>query len=323
MNKLSFLLLFVPLISFGQSWGFGIGTEVSNKFRQAYKFSIERISYPKRSKIQSFGLEIGLATYNESSCWDCNDIIYTDEVTYAPYIAALKYSRHFKNRLSFSLAIGNNNAEEVKTGIIDYGYGPVRAEVFTTNLKPFLYYRVGFDYYFSFPMSAQIGFGSNGTFLGLSFVTKHRNLLKTIDEKNKKTQSKRINIGGTRLSEVNLFDLRAMIEIFIKDCKENGIIIKQNNIKSSYENLSQGLVALAYGMNNDNEILIKVDPIQWESSSPSKKWYVLYHELGHDILNLDHGEGGKMMYNYVDRDYSWDEWLEDKNYMFESYKKFK
>ena len=182
-----------------------------------------------------------------------------------PYIIALKYSRYFKNRLSFSLALGNNNAEEIEIIKTDYGYlnAPVEIDNFTTNMKRFLYYRVGIDYYFSFPMGAQIGFGSNGIFLGISYISKHRNLLKTIGDKNKKIESKKIKIGETRLSEVNLFDLREMIEVFIQDCKENGIIIKQNNIKSSYENLSQGVVAIAYGMNNDNEIVIKVAPIQW------------------------------------------------------------
>ena len=43
----------------------------------------------------------------------------------------------------------------------------------------------------------------------------------------------------------------------------------------------------------------------------------MYHELGHDVLNLLHGQGGKMMYPFVDRDYTWDEFYNDKKYMFE------
>ena len=77
------------------------------------------------------------------------------------------------------------------------------------------------------------------------------------------------------------------------------------------------------GMYVDGKIIIDVDPLKWKDASPSKKWYVLYHELGHDYLNLKHGVGGKMMFNYVDRDYSWGEFYEDKKYMFESYKQLK
>ena len=48
----------------------------------------------------------------------------------------------------------------------------------------------------------------------------------------------------------------------------------------------------------------------------TKKWYVIYHELGHDVLNLDHGEGGKMMFNFADREYTWDEFYMKKRYLF-------
>ena len=67
---------------------------------------------------------------------------------------------------------------------------------------------------------------------------------------------------------------------------------------------------------NDTLIKIKVDPEKWAKSSIEKRWYVLYHELGHDVLNLDHGQGGKMMFNFVDRNYTWDEFFNDKQYMF-------
>ena len=81
--------------------------------------------------------------------------------------------------------------------------------------------------------------------------------------------------------------------------------------------LEEGVIALAYGMNNDNQIVISVDPKNWDNSDITKKWYVIYHELGHDVLNLDHGEGGKMMFNFADREYTWDEFYKDKDYMFD------
>lgn len=47
-----------------------------------------------------------------------------------------------------------------------------------------------------------------------------------------------------------------------------------------------------------------------------KRWYLIYHELGHDVLNLKHGEGGKMMFTFSDREYEWKEFFDDKKYMF-------
>ena len=43
----------------------------------------------------------------------------------------------------------------------------------------------------------------------------------------------------------------------------------------------------------------------------------MYHELGHDILNLRHGEGGKMMFTRPTKpNYSWEDFLNDKSVMF-------
>jgi len=118
------------------------------------------------------------------------------------------------------------------------------------------------------------------------------------------------------LREINNYDLKAMIDFFIEDSKRRGIRISNNmQIKAVFEELEGNIIGLAYGKNNDSLILLKIDPKNWANSSMAKRWYLLYHELGHDVLNLDHGEGGKMMFNFINRDYSFDEFIEDKKYM--------
>ena len=83
--------------------------------------------------------------------------------------------------------------------------------------------------------------------------------------------------------------------------------------------MEEGKIALAYGFGQDDKILIKIDPENWQKSSLEKRLYVIYHELGHDVLNLDHGEGGKMMFNFVDKNYTLEEFVEDRDYMFKSF----
>lgn len=131
----------------------------------------------------------------------------------------------------------------------------------------------------------------------------------------------RLIIGGTNIEDVNVYDLEAMIRLFLKDCEQNNIKLSSDyKITSTFETLDKGVLAKAYGIFNDEEIIIKVNPQDWSQASNPKRWYILYHELGHDVLNLQHGQGGKMMFNYSEKDYYWGDFIKDKDYMFSSMK---
>ena len=135
--------------------------------------------------------------------------------------------------------------------------------------------------------------------------------------KSKTLNKLRENIGDKNLKNINTYDLQEMVQFFLDDCKRSNIIVSSiETLSATFEPLEDGVIALAFGMNNDDQIVIRVDPTNWQKSDLIKKWYVIYHELGHDVLNLDHGEGGKMMFNFVDREYTWDEFYNDKDYMF-------
>jgi hypothetical protein len=130
-------------------------------------------------------------------------------------------------------------------------------------------------------------------------------------------------VSSISLPDVNYYDLQKMVDIFLTDCKNHGIIIQPNKISVRFEKLSQNLLGVSYGMNKNAIIDLVVDPEQWQNASPAKRWYLIYHELGHDVLNLEHGQGGKMMFTFADRGYSWKEFWADKEYMFEFSKKGK
>ena len=129
------------------------------------------------------------------------------------------------------------------------------------------------------------------------------------------------NIGQYDLKKVDTYDLYKMIEIFLLDCKLNGLNFTSYTIDAKFEPLGSGIIGLSYGKGNDKLIKIKIDPKAWSEASNPKRWYLIYHELGHDVLNLEHGNGGKMMFNFADRGYSWNEFWEDKNYMLKNYLK--
>lgn len=129
-------------------------------------------------------------------------------------------------------------------------------------------------------------------------------------------------VGNYNLYEVNQYDLKLMIDVFLLDCKNNNISVTKGEVISSFVTLDSVTLGLSYGINNDTRIELKIDPEKWASASKPKRWYLIYHELGHDVLNLQHGNGGKMMFNFADKGYSWKEFWDDRQYMFDSYKKY-
>ena len=126
------------------------------------------------------------------------------------------------------------------------------------------------------------------------------------------------------LANVNPFNLEKYIDKFILDAKINHNIdlsyVNKRNRLIIFRELKGKTIATAYKMNNDNDVFVKVDPENWNAANQSKRWYIIYHELGHDILNLEHGECGAMMTATTSGNYTWGRLEKDKNTMFESYK---
>lgn len=136
----------------------------------------------------------------------------------------------------------------------------------------------------------------------------------------------------------NEFDIEFMVKVFFEDIftankhygspsdlitkleKKKSIIF--NNIFGTFETLEKGTIAKSFGMDNDDKVYIKIDPEKWAKASSIKRWYILYHELGHDILNLRHGQGGKMMFNFPLTDnLTLQEFADEKEYMFKYFLK--
>jgi len=138
-------------------------------------------------------------------------------------------------------------------------------------------------------------------------------------------------IGGVDITTIDTYNLEEMVRFFLRDLffySQNydktfynlpSQSFYEDEINITFETLDGNSIALAYGLNIEKRIIIKVDPSNWKYSSLPEKWYVLYHELGHDKLNLKHGQGGVMMFNFVDKDYTWKEFFDHREIMFNYY----
>lgn len=150
---------------------------------------------------------------------------------------------------------------------------------------------------------------------------------KYMEVKSPTEKNKNLYKVSNGLANVNPFNLDKYIDKFIMDAKTN------HNIDLSYVNKKDRLIlfkelqgetiAAAYKMNDDNNVLVLVDPENWYDANQAKRWYIIYHELGHDILNLEHGEYGPMMNESTSGSYTWSRLEKDKNTMFNAYKRKK
>jgi len=325
MKKLFLYFLLFPLVILSQSNIYSGGVEFSDEYGSAYKVGYERLFYEKLKKSYSIGFEFGqsfaaLSGDNMTGYIGFNEYPedFTGDYKKTVLTPSVKFGYEISNSFFLSLNAGLNFVKEY--GVFNDSFGNYYIE--TGEKLNNTYYKVSLELITSF-VNPRIGFGSNGIFIGLSFLSNKKGLEKYFNDKKQINQSKRISIGGESIYDINLYDLRAMIDVFLDDCKQNDINVENNQVQASFVQLDNPIIAIAEGMNIDGMIIIKVDPIRWKNASPSKKWYIIYHELGHDVLNLEHGEGGKMMFNMADREYSWDEFYEDKEYMLKSFSKYK
>ena len=68
-----------------------------------------------------------------------------------------------------------------------------------------------------------------------------------------------------------------------------------DKVNFTFSSLEQGVIAVASGMNNNCEANIIIDIEQWNKSTYFEKLFIMMHELGHDLFNLKHSDGLRIM----------------------------
>ena len=125
-----------------------------------------------------------------------------------------------------------------------------------------------------------------------------------------------------RLGMVNIneFDLEAYVDVFLKDAKENhDLTLRPGRVSIRFTQLEGETIARAWNTNRDG-VVVEVDPENWKGANPIMRWYIIYHELGHDILNLEHGQGGPLLRPVAPKYVTYEQLEEYKTEMFEYYK---
>ena len=80
---------------------------------------------------------------------------------------------------------------------------------------------------------------------------------------------------------------------FIQEMDANGIKIPTQQRWTIEEDLllyNAGLMGIAVGMNDDRQVNIRLSPrLRWSNENAVR--FTIWHELAHDVFNIEHGEG--------------------------------
>jgi hypothetical protein len=125
-------------------------------------------------------------------------------------------------------------------------------------------------------------------------------------------------------------DFDIYVDKFYRDIEVYGIFPKKPKVKIvKFAKLDQiddvtHYHGISYGMNNDDKIEIYINPSSWEKFSKPMRYFLMYHELSHDVLNVDHLENTPLndeklmkttMQSYIP--ITMDEFIESSHALFE------
>ena len=78
------------------------------------------------------------------------------------------------------------------------------------------------------------------------------------------------------------------------------------SVQIRYTSTDGNVLAVATGMNDNCSIIITINPAKWYEMDSSQRAFVMYHELLHDMFNLEHGEGNlNIMHPYAENKILW------------------
>ena len=107
-------------------------------------------------------------------------------------------------------------------------------------------------------------------------------------------------------------EIKPYIDKFFRDLNNHGLtpvipqdfIVKFSDLES-HKNTSH-THGISFGYKDDDRVEIYINKNSWNSFNKTQKYYIVYHELSHDILNLDDLNDsdenyGDIMYPYISK----------------------
>ena len=84
---------------------------------------------------------------------------------------------------------------------------------------------------------------------------------------------------------------------YLNTLEANSIDYKKQNLVVMFDIglISQDAAGIAYGMFNDSFVFIGVCPRSWQQLNHDQKKWLIWHELSHDLFNIEHTDNVEVM----------------------------
>lgn len=125
-------------------------------------------------------------------------------------------------------------------------------------------------------------------------------------------------------------DFDFYVNKFYRDIGVYGIFPKRPSLQiikfANFDKIDDAthIHAISFGGSDDNRIEIYINPSTWEKFNKPKRYYLMYHELAHDVLNLDDLKDtpqnmNKLMYPAITsyESITMDDFIENSHTLFE------
>lgn len=132
------------------------------------------------------------------------------------------------------------------------------------------------------------------------------------------------------VANLNPFDLEGYVAAFVEFAARNDVDVSyiydyeidlEFMTYAQAEEVKESTIAYTDALDRDKVVHIVVNPIHWAAASPAKRVAVMFHELGHDILNFKHAsDEGPLMSVYAREDYTIEDVFELTTEMLNDFK---
>ena len=91
--------------------------------------------------------------------------------------------------------------------------------------------------------------------------------------------------------------LRPYLFMYLETLEKHDIKLKKQNFILVFDAdiMRTPLLGQARGMFNDDLVYVKINPRSWSSLTNKQRKHLIFHELSHDIFNIEHTEDIRLM----------------------------